>query len=311
LQFVLVTLYENFHQIINLVEEDIKKAVKNSSTFEQDRKHFYIGIVYHMVCSPIFEELYDKYENIEALMSLLNLFDIECESRAFVLIKSQYMQVLEKILSEQKISEKLQEQYCNNLLPFLVGKILKSSQNDVRFCCMKYLLYLVNTYMSEETLYDSSILTSTTGKITALINDHLIPQLDYLLTHQQEEAVASMTLKLIAVLFQISRVFIKQFCDTCQVASITRYYNEYSSVNVLNAIQLLVRSGYLAEVELQSVFPITHKILKHYIESSQEIYLEYPLDILKNLASICPEQQVDSIWETVIDLQSHEDIVIR
>jgi hypothetical protein len=46
-----------------------------------------------------------------------------------------------------------------------------------------------------------------------LINDHLIPQLDFLLAQdqQQEEAVASMTLKLIAVLFQISNIFIKRF----------------------------------------------------------------------------------------------------
>ena len=46
---------------------------------------------------------------------------------------------------------------------------------------MKYLLYLVNTYMSEENLFDSSILNSTTNKITSMINDHLIPQFDYLL----------------------------------------------------------------------------------------------------------------------------------
>lgn len=66
-------------------------------------------------------------------------------------------------------------------MPFLIGKILKSNQNDIRFCCMKYLLYLVNTYMSEENMYDSTILNTTTVKITLLINDHLIPQLDYLL----------------------------------------------------------------------------------------------------------------------------------
>lgn len=46
---------------------------------------------------------------------------------------------------------------------------------------MKYLLYLVNTYMSEENIYDSTILSSTTSKITTLITTHLIPQLDYLL----------------------------------------------------------------------------------------------------------------------------------
>ena len=198
------------------------------------------------------------------------------------------------------------------MLPFLVGKILKSSQNDVRFCCMKYLLYLVNTYMSEENIFDSSILSTTTSKITAIINDHLIPQLDYLLVHeQQEEAVASMTLKLIAVLFQISKVFIHQFCSTCKLTSILKYYNESSSVNVLKAIQLLTCSGCLQEAQFEGIFPITEQILKYYVHSGQEIYLEYPLDILKNLVKVCPQQNIDSIWEAVVDLQSHEDIVIR
>lgn len=112
---------------------------------------------------------------------MLNLFDVSCDHESFVQIKSQFMQVIEKILSDSAVTEKLQENYCNNLLPFLVGKILKSSQNDIRFCCMKYLLYLVNTYMSEENIYDSTILSSTTSKITTLITTHLIPQLDYLL----------------------------------------------------------------------------------------------------------------------------------
>lgn len=52
---------------------------------------------------------------------------------------------------------------------------------------MKYLLYLVNTYMSEENIYDSSILNTTTSRITSLVNDHLIPQLDFLLDNQQEQ----------------------------------------------------------------------------------------------------------------------------
>jgi hypothetical protein len=56
---------------------------------------------------------------------------------------------------------------------------------------------------------------------------------------------------------------------------------------------------------------MTEKILRHYINSSQEIYLEYPLDILKALIKLCSEEYVDKIWEVVIPLQSNEDLVIR
>ena len=59
-----------------------------------------------------------------------------------------------------------------------------------------------------------------------MVNDHLIPQFDTLLdTEGQEEAVASMTLKLMAVLFQISKVFIRQFCHCCKFSSVLKYYN--------------------------------------------------------------------------------------
>ncbi len=249
-----------------------------------------------MINSPIFQQLFQKYSNIQALVGLLNHFDIKCESASFVQIKSQYMQVIQKIFSNSNVTEKLQQSYCGSLLPFLVRKILKSNQNDIRFCCMKYLLYLVNTYMSEENIYDSTILTSTTSKISVLINDHLIPQLDFLLNHEQEEAVASMTLKLIAVLFQINKAFIQRFCETCKFVSIVKYYNQYSSVNVLKAIQLLVSSSYLKEQELEMILPITQKILKHYIVSGQQIYLEYPLDIFKHMVMLCPPEGVDRIW---------------
>lgn len=108
LQFILVILYEGFETLIKLVEEDIRKTMKNTSSFDSNRKTFFIGIVNHMINSPIFEELFEKYQNIEALISLLNLFDVHCENTAFLQIKSQYMQVIEKILSNSVLSEKLQ-----------------------------------------------------------------------------------------------------------------------------------------------------------------------------------------------------------
>lgn len=80
---------------------------------------------------------------------------------------------------------------------------------------MKFLLYLVSFYMSEDFLYDSTVLSSTSNKIITLINDHLIPEVGFLL--QQGETVSSMTLKLIAVLFEISDAFIRRFYELGKV----------------------------------------------------------------------------------------------
>lgn len=59
-----MTLYENFGDIVGLVEDDIKKSVKSNQSFSATIKYYYIGIVNHMINSPIFQELFEKYSNI-------------------------------------------------------------------------------------------------------------------------------------------------------------------------------------------------------------------------------------------------------
>lgn len=178
---------------------------------------------------------------------------------------------------------------------------------------MKFLLYLVNTYLSEENIYDSTVLPTTSSRISALVNDHLIPQLDFLLANNssQQDAVASMTLSLVAVLFQISRGFIARFCETCQLSSIFRHYGPASSANVLKATQLLVASGCLKEPDLRPLISPTITILAHYVAAAQDIFLEYPLDILKNLSRLASQDETDAIWELAVPLQANEDTVIR
>lgn len=64
------------------------------------------------------------------------------------LVKSNYMQILEKIFNNTGISEKLQDYYSSRLLPVLVGRILKSQHMDIRFSCMKFLLSLITFYLN-------------------------------------------------------------------------------------------------------------------------------------------------------------------
>jgi hypothetical protein len=98
-----------------------------------------------------------------------------------------------------------------------------------------------------------------------------------------------MTLSLVAVLFQISRSFVARFCETCQLSSVFRHYGPCSSANVLKATQLLVSSGCLKDSDLQGLLPATIAILAHYVAGSQDIFLEYPLDILKCMARLASQ----------------------
>ena len=98
-----------------------------------------------------------------------------------------------------------------------------------------------------------------------------------------------MTLSLVAVLFQISRSFVARFCETCQLFSVFRHYGPNSSANVLKATQLLVSSGCLKDSDLLGLIPVTIAILAHYVAGSQDIFLEYPLDILKSMARLASQ----------------------
>lgn len=86
------------------MEEDVRRAAKGAVGYESQRKHFYIGIVSHMISSPIFEELFEKYEHVESLLSLLNSLDVGCEQSQFVQIKSQYMAVMDRLLNNSTLA---------------------------------------------------------------------------------------------------------------------------------------------------------------------------------------------------------------
>ena len=95
--------------------------------------------------------------------------------------KNNYFLIMEKIFTNEPTTEKLQEFYCSVVLPFLIGKLLKTQNNDIKYSCVKYLIYLINFCLSDDFLYDSTILSTTSSKISALVMGHLIPQLDVLL----------------------------------------------------------------------------------------------------------------------------------
>jgi hypothetical protein len=120
-----------------------------------------------------------------------------------------------------------------------------------------------------------------------------------------------MTLSLVAVLFQISRAFVARFCATCQLSSVFRHYGPNSSANVLKATQLLVGSGCLTDTDLLALLPATLAILAHYVAGSQDIFLEYPLDILRAMARLATQEDTDGVWELAVPLQANEDTVIR
>ena len=64
--------------------------------------------------------------------------------------------------------------------------------------------------MNEDYIYDSTILNATSHKIASLISNHLLPEVATLLDGANNEAVPTMAMKLLAVLFEINDGFVRK-----------------------------------------------------------------------------------------------------
>lgn len=112
IQYLLVWLQDNFQNLVRLVHEDIKSAVKSNGDYKQLRKGTgYCGILWHMVSCPVFEEMLGTESSIDSLLSILSLLDEVPVSQfsspqpsPLESIKSTYTQILEKITNNSSIS---------------------------------------------------------------------------------------------------------------------------------------------------------------------------------------------------------------
>ena len=80
----------------------------------------------------------------------------------------------------------------------------------------------------------------------------------------------------------------KSFKKLGKVTMILDLYDSGSNKltqHTLKIVQSLCASGELTSQQLSLLLPKTKKILNHYVETSQELFLEYPLDILITIIS--------------------------
>lgn len=98
------------------------------------------------------------------------------------------------------------------------------------------------------------------------------------------------------------------------------YYKENVNVNVQKVVQKILTlepevshqavPEWVSKVRVQ-----TFNILASYISTGQEIFLEYPLEILRELLRIYgnnwKQEDIEVVWETILPLQGHEDLIIR
>jgi hypothetical protein len=93
-------------------------------------------------------------------------------------MKNTIFQICEKIVSNNKLTDCLQEYISGKIFPLLIKKITVNSQlSDIKFGCMKLLIYLIGFYLPEECIYNSVILQSTRQNIVTMINELLFPSI--------------------------------------------------------------------------------------------------------------------------------------
>lgn len=123
---------------------------------------------------------------------------------------------------------------------------MKVDNSDIKFGCIKFVIYLAGFYLSEEYLYSSAIFATTNKGIIELISDKLLPAIDILLA--DKEPIPSFTLKLLALLFELQPGFMKTFKKLGKFNLLLDLYDTNSSKltqNTLKIIQSFCASGEL------------------------------------------------------------------
>lgn len=136
-------------------------------------------------------------------------------------------------------------------------------------------------------MYNSTILTSTSKAIVDLISDKLFPSVDILLV--DKEPIPSFTLKLLALLFELQPNLMKTFKKLGKLPLLLDLFDTSSTrltQHTLKIIQSYCASGELTSQQLVQLLPKTKKILAHYIDTSQELFIEFPLDILLTIINV-------------------------
>lgn len=181
--------------------------------------------------------------------------------------KNTLMQIYEKIVSNGRLAETMQEYIAGSIFPRLISKItMKVEQSDIKFGCIKLVVYLVGFYLSEEFLYNSTILSATNKQVLELISDKLLPAVDLLLA--DKEPIPAYTLKLLALLFELQPVLMKAFKKLGKLPLVLELYDSASpklTQHTLKIVQSLCASGELTAQQLCLLLPKTKKILNHYI----------------------------------------------
>ena len=138
--------------------------------------------------------------------------------------------------------------------------------SDIKFGCMKLLIYLVGFYMPEECMYNSIILQSTRQTIIGSVNEAFFPVVGNLL--QEKEPIPSFTLKILALLFELHPTFLKTYKKYNPFSLLSSFYSPSSSKltqHTLKIIHSFCLRGELTPSELLGILESTKLILSHYI----------------------------------------------
>jgi hypothetical protein len=289
-----VLIQDSVPALIRQVQETVNFCKKSSQSAvdsrEDSRRRYNYGLVLLSImnCS-LFQELFFNTLYLDQLFSMMDGLETDVSHSSFQdSAKNTLMQIYEKIVSNARLAETMQEYIAGNIFPRLLSKITtRVEQSDIKFGCIKLVIYLVGFYLSEEFLYNSTILSATNKQVLELISDKLLTAVDILMS--DKEPIPAFTLKLLALLFELQPSLMKAFKKLGKLGIVLDLYDSNSprlTQHTLKIVQSLCASGELASQQLSQLLPKTKKILNHYIETSQELFLEYPLDILLTIISV-------------------------
>lgn len=128
----------------------------------------YANLIVNLMNCSMFQESFQNTAYIDSLFEMLDYFESSVMNEN---LKNTIFQICEKIVSNNKLTDCLQDYISERIVPLLLKKIVSKTQpSDLKFGCMKLFIYLVGFYLPEECIYNSIILQSTRQNIISMIN---------------------------------------------------------------------------------------------------------------------------------------------
>jgi hypothetical protein len=156
LEHLVILIQDSIPALIKQIQDNINYCKKTSmaaiDSKEDPRRKYNFGLVLLSImnCS-LFQDIFQNTTYLDQLFSMMDGLESASTSSHSNLdnAKNTLMQIYERVVSNGRLMETLQEYIAGVVFPKMIEKItLKVEHSDIKFGCIKLVIYLAGYYLS-------------------------------------------------------------------------------------------------------------------------------------------------------------------